>query len=302
LSRIDKFRPKIAIFLNATDNHLDRHFDFKDYFNAKMRIFENQTKNDWAIINYEDKNIMKNASKIRAKKIFFSPSYHVIARARSARSNDVISNFASVEDERMFLKIGRKKIDICKVEDLKIRGRHNVENALAVISAAFIFGLAPEKIAKAIRTFEGLEHRCEDVAVVNGVRFINDSKSTTVDAAIKALSCCEGKIVLIAGGRDKNANFSPIRRYLRGKVKTLILIGESKEKIRNALSGSNCVIKDVDSLEQAVESAFNIAGRGESVLFSPMCTSFDMFENFEHRGRVFKDAVKRLHLACAKQE
>jgi UDP-N-acetylmuramoylalanine--D-glutamate ligase len=313
LSRIDRFRPAVAIFLNATDNHLDRHSDFKDYFDSKMRIFENQTKNDWAIINYEDKNIMKNAARIKAKKIFFSTDVSVISspltlslspqgRGKKGEGvrNNKISNFASIDINRIFVQIGKDRTYICSVDDLKIKGRHNLENALAAISAVFIFGVEPKEIAKAIKTFRGLEHRCEYVATIKGVRFINDSKSTTTDAAIKALDCCGQKVILIAGGRDKNTDFRPMINHIKDKVKALILIGEAREKIRSVLSGTT-VIKGAGSLNEAVESAFNIAKKGEDILLSPMCTSFDMFDDFEHRGRVFKDSVKRLERRCARQ-
>ena len=291
LGRIDEFRPRIAVFLNATDNHLDRHSDFEEYFNAKMRVFKNQKGSDWAVINCEDKNILKNAGRIPSRKIFFSPDY----------KNILQGNFASVENNRIFLNIENKKVDICGTDDLKIKGRHNQANALAAAAAAYVFGATARDIANAIKTFGGLRHRCEEIAFINGVRFIDDSKSTTVDAAIKALSCCDSKVVMIAGGRDKNSDFSPMRRYIKDKVKTLILIGESRGKIKDALSGS-VDIRESDSLDAAVESAFGIAGKGESILLSPMCTSFDMFEDFQHRGRVFRDAVMRLKRQCASQE
>jgi UDP-N-acetylmuramoylalanine--D-glutamate ligase len=242
------------------------------------------------VLNGEDKNILKNAAGVASKKIFFSPDCKDMSSG----------NRAYVEDNRISLDIDKKKVDICGTDDLKIKGRHNQANALAAAAAAYAFGVNAGDIAEAMKTFKGLPHRCQQIALINGIRFINDSKSTTVDAAIKALSLCDSRAVLIAGGRDKNSDFSAMRRHLKGKVKTLILIGESRGKIKNALSGS-VDIKESDSLEEAVESAFGIAKRGESVLFSPMCTSFDMFENFEHRGRVFTDAVMRLKKRCASQ-
>jgi len=288
LSRIDKFRPKVALFLNASQNHLDRHSDFDEYFNAKMRVFENQTTADWAVINYEDKNLARATKKIKAKKIFFSPDCRVAGK-----------NYASVDKGTLFVSINKKRFDVCSVDDLKIKGRHNIENALAAISAVCVLGIPALKIREAIKTFEGLEHRCEYVATIEGVKFVNDSKSTTPDATIKALTLCEGKVILIAGGRDKNSDFVPLRGYLKDKVKTLILIGEAKEKIKNALL--NYVrIEQADTLDSAVQSAFKMAEKSETVLLSPMCTSFDMFEDFQHRGRMFKDSVKRLNL-CVKQ-
>ena len=259
LSRIDKFRPKIAVLLNVTGNHLDRHVDFNEYFNAKMNIFKNQAPGDWAVLNYNDKNILKNANRIKAKKVFFN----------------------------------KDKFNICDVDDLQIKGAHNIDNALAAVSVARVFGVPDERIACAIKTFKGLEHRCEYIATINGVKFINDSKSTTVDAAIKALSCCDGPVVMIAGGRDKNSDFSILRRYVRDKVRLLILIGEAREKIKNALSGVIDIRESV-SLEDAARIAFDSAKKGDSVLLSPMCTSFDSFKDFEHRGREFKAIVKTL--------
>ena len=260
LSRIDRFRPKVAVFLNATQNHLDRHADFKEYFNAKMRIFQNQTKSDYAVLNSEDKNIVKATKNIRAKKIFFSP-----------------------DNENALFNPG----------DLQIKGRHNVENALAAAWAAYALGVKPRAIVDAVKTFRGLEHRCEYVRKVEGVNFINDSKSTTVDSAIKALACCSGAVILIAGGRDKNSDFSVLRKHLKNKVKAVVLIGEAREKIRGSV-GDIVKTKKADSLEEAVINARNMAKSGESVLLSPMCASFDMFDDYKHRGRVFKKIVKGL--------
>lgn len=291
LSRIDAFKPRVAVFLNVTQNHLDRHSDFKEYFGAKMRIFENQAKDDWAVVNCEDRNILKNINKIRAKKILFSPNL----------GEKISGNFASVAEGELFIKFGGKRFGICKIDDLKIRGRHNIENALAAISCAFIFDIPAKMIADAVKTFVGLEHRCEYVATINGVRFINDSKSTTVDAAIKALDACGGNIILIAGGRDKNSDFGIIGEHIKNKVRVLILIGEAADKIKNALAQATD-IKKAPSLEDAAELAFRLAKRGESILLSPMCTSFDMFEDFQHRGKVFKEAVNRMSgSACVSQ-
>lgn len=257
LFRIDKFRPKAAVLLNITRNHLDRHADFNEYLNAKMNIFKNQSASDAAVLNYKDENILKNTAAIKAKKIFFN----------------------------------KGRFDICDVRDLKIKGAHNVENAWAAALCAAAFGISQKDITAALKSFEGLEHRCEYVATINGIKFINDSKSTTVDAAIKALTSCDEPVVLIAGGRDKNSDFRPLRDFLVNKVKVVVLIGEAKEKIKNALSGA-VDIKEADSMEDAVKSALRLAKEGESVLLSPMCTSFDMFENFQHRGRVFKEIVE----------
>ncbi len=292
LSRIGGFRPNVAVFLNVTRNHLDRHSDFDEYFGAKMRIFQNQKKGDWAVLNYEDKNIKKKLGKIRAKKIFFAPEGGFPARA----------GFASVKDGRLFIRLEENSFDICAASDLKIKGRHNIENALAAISALSAFGLLPEAIARAIKTFCGLEHRCEDVAVVNGVRFINDSKSTTVDATIKALDLCQNRVVLIAGGRDKNSDFEQMSGYLPGKVKAAVLIGEARDKIKNIFARYTD-IKEADSMQDAVRLSFDLAGPGNTVLLSPMCASFDMFQDYKHRGRVFKESVLGLksQTLCAGQ-
>jgi UDP-N-acetylmuramoylalanine--D-glutamate ligase len=260
LSRIDKFRSKVAVLLNTTQNHLDRHANFNEYLAAKVNIFKNQSESDVAVLNYKDENIMQNTAGIKAKKVFFN----------------------------------KGKFDICDPKDLKIKGAHNVENAWAAALCAAAFGISRKEIAAALKSFEGLEHRCEYVATVNGVKFINDSKSTTVDAAIKALTCCDEPVVLIAGGRDKNSDFAPLRNFIANRVKTVVLIGEAREKIKNALSGV-VDIKEADSMESAVKSALKLAKKGESVLLSPMCTSFDMFDDFEHRGRVFKEIVEELH-------
>jgi len=266
LSRIDKFRPKAAVLLNVTQNHLDRHADFNEYLNAKMNIFKNQSESDFAVLNYKDENILKKTGAVKAEKIFFN----------------------------------KGRFDICDIKDLKIKGVHNVENAWAAAACAAAFDIPQKDIAAALKSFEGLEHRCEYVATINGIKFINDSKSTTVDAAIKALTCCDEPVVLIAGGRDKNSDFAPLRDFIINKVKAVVLIGEAKEKIKNALSGA-VDIKEADSMEDAVKIALRLAKKGENVLLSPMCTSFDMFENFERRGRAFKEIVKELQSVCVKQ-
>jgi len=262
LESIRKFRPYISVVLNISQNHFDRHPDLRSYIGAKARIFANQKKSDWAVLNYDDPLVRGLKTKTKARKIFFSR------------------------------KKGVPKM-VCRKEELKIKGEHNIENVLACLCVASIFGVKSEAIRKALVAFKGLEHRFEHVADIGGIEFINDSKGTTVLATMMALESCDKPVILIAGGHDKGSDFRRARRLIASKVKKLVLIGEAKDKIRKHLAGAVPCI-DAGSMRDAVEKAYSNADPGDCVLLSPMCASFDMFKNFEERGRVFKQAVKGL--------
>lgn len=262
LESIRKFRPYISVVLNISQNHFDRHPDLKSYINAKARVFGNQKKGDWAVLNHDDPLVRGLKTKTKARTIFFSR------------------------------KKGIPEM-VCRKEELKIKGEHNIENVLACLCVASIFGVKPEAIRKALLAFKGLEHRFEHVADIGGVEFINDSKGTTVLATMMALESCDKPVILIAGGRDKGSDFRRARRLIASKVKKLILIGEAKDKIRKHLNGAVPSI-EAGSMEDAVGKAYSGADPGDCVLLSPMCASFDMFRNFEERGKIFKKAVKGL--------
>jgi len=281
LSRIDEFRPDIAVFLNLSQNHLDRHKDLGEYAQAKFRIFLNQSSQDWAILNFDDELLKKSKATINSKVLHFT------------RDNNLPGQGAFIKDGEICLDLGGKCGMLCQVKDIKISGGHNLENALAASLAAFALGISAEDIADGLKAFTGLEHRNELVTELGGIRFINDSKSTTPEAAIRALGCCATKAVLIAGGRDKAADFSTIRDIVASKAKAVVLIGEARGKIKFALKGV-VDIHESDSMEDAVNLAYRLARPDNEVLLSPMCASFDMFDDFEHRGEVFKEAVRNL--------
>ncbi len=248
LETIDKFRPHIAVFLNFSHNHLDRHADMDEYLNAKKRIFMNQTRQDYALLNYGDPKVKGFAEEIKSKVVFFNRN-----------------------------------------EDSSITN----PNYLAALAVGKIFGLDKRKCLKVLKSFKGVEHRLEFVRNINGIDFINDSKATTVLSAIWALKSIEKPIVIVAGGRDKGADFSAIRNLAKGKIKEMILIGEAKAKLKKAFRGV-VKIKEQDYFSGAVKTAFNDAKKGDCVLLCPMCASFDMFKDYEERGRIFKALVHKL--------
>jgi UDP-N-acetylmuramoylalanine--D-glutamate ligase len=262
LEGIKKFRPQVSVVLNISQNHFDRHPNLKAYIGAKARIFENQGKTDRTVLNFDDPLTRKLASATRAKVLFYS-------RRKGSPA------------------------PVCRQEEMKIKGAHNMENLLACQSVASIFGISRRKVRQAVMGFKGLEHRFERVKEIEGVEFINDSKGTTVLATVMALESCQRPVILIAGGHDKGSDFTRASRAVALKVKKLVLIGEAKRKIKKQLGKSTPCIS-AGSMKDAVEKAFALASRGDCVLLSPMCASFDMFKNFEERGKAFKDEVRSL--------
>jgi UDP-N-acetylmuramoylalanine--D-glutamate ligase len=273
LSSIREFKPNVAVILNITQNHLDYHQDINDYVNSKKRIFSNQDDKDTLILNYDDP-ILKNISGVKPHILWFSRSYP--------------ASDALFKDNEIF-SFNNK---ICSKNDIPLPGQHNISNVLAACLAVSGYVNDVDMIKNSIKSFKGLEHRLEYVAQSKGVRYINDSKSTTVDSLTYAIESIQGNIVLIAGGRDKGLDFGVAAPYIRERVKTAILIGEAAEKIKTAWDGS-CKIIMEQTLESAVAMAKKIAIVGDTVLLSPCCTSFDSFENFEQRGNEFKKMVLR---------
>jgi UDP-N-acetylmuramoylalanine--D-glutamate ligase len=282
LEGIEKFRPKISVFLNITPDHLERHKSFEEYLRIKKRIFENQKSSDYAILNYDDEIVRNFKKEIIPKTIFFS-------------SKKELGEGVFLKDNKILISISNKKYFVCEVQDIKIRGEHNLQNALAAISASFLAGANIEKMSKTLKEFKGVEHRQEEVTEIKGILFINDSKGTNPDSTIKAVHSYSSPIILIAGGKDKNVSFKKLAEEIGKKIKFLIVLGETAEKIKNEfekIGFSN--IKKVKDLKEAVKSSFEIAEKGDIVLFSPSCSSFDMFKNFEERGKIFKDEVYKL--------
>lgn len=259
LESVKRFSPHVAVVLNVSQNHFDRHPDLKSYIKAKSRIFENQKRGDWAVLNYDDPTVRGLKIKTKAMTIFFSR------------------------------KKGIPEM-VCRQDELKIKGEHNIENVLASLCVASIFGVKARAAKAALTAFKGLEHRFEHVAEIGGVEFINDSKGTTVLATIMALESCDKPVILIAGGHDKGSDFRKAKPAVVSKVKKLVLIGEAKDKIRKHLNGAASVI-EAGTMEDAVKRAYSEAEPGDCVLLSPMCASFDMFKNFEERGKAFKKAI-----------
>lgn len=280
LEAIEEFRPHVGLLLNITPDHLDRYTSMKEYIEAKKRLFENQKKEDFAILNADDPYTAAMAARIKSKVFLFS-------RRRS------LSEGIYTKRDLIFSRVFDKEVEICHVDDLGIKGVHNLENALASIGVAAICEIDTHDICQVLKDFQGLEHRLELVEVINGVKYVNDSKGTNVGAVIKSLEGFSEPIILIAGGLDKGSYFTPLAGLVKKKVKTLILLGKARDKICKAL-GDLTETVFAESMEEAVNKAYGIAKEGDVVLLSPACASFDMFKDYEDRGRVFKEAVRRL--------
>jgi len=280
LEHVEQFRAAISVFLNLSLNHLDWHASFDRYVAAKKRIFQAQGAADIAILNADDRLVRGLAKEIHPKIYFFS-------RRKEIRRG------CFVRDGWIILRDDGGEERLMKTVDIPLPGLHNQENVMAAALIGRVLGVPGRSMRNSIRSFSGLEHRLEQVLTLRGVDFINDSKATTVDATVKAIQSFDRRIVLIMGGRDKGADFGLLRRPVRQSVKGIVLLGEAKSKIAAALRGL-VPMAEAASLRQAIVAAFAAASRGEIVLLAPACTSFDMFKNFEARGRAFKREVRRL--------
>ncbi|MFH1562405.1 MAG: UDP-N-acetylmuramoyl-L-alanine--D-glutamate ligase [Nitrospirota bacterium] len=279
LETIKDFRPNIAVFLNFTPDHLDRHKDLDNYLKTKARLFENQTSEDFMVLNANDSAIMEVSQQFKAKPVYFSSDKRDFKDGVWVEGNQIMSRFNGKEN------------NICQSQDIILPGTHNLENALASIGVSLILNIELEAVRKTLKEFKGVEHRLEEIACINGVRFINDSKATNVDSVIVALKSFNEPIILIAGGRGKGCDYSRLNFLLAEKVKALILLGEAKDKIASQVNFNN--IFKVQDLHEAVQLSYELAKPNNVVLLSPACASYDMFKNFEERGRVFKEAVGR---------
>ncbi|MHB1020798.1 MAG: UDP-N-acetylmuramoyl-L-alanine--D-glutamate ligase [Acidobacteriaceae bacterium] len=282
LETIIEFHPRMAVILNITPDHLDRHGSFENYVAAKERIFENQTAEDMLILNADDDVAHRCAAHARSNIFWFS-------RKRAIRQGAFVYNDAIV----FVPKEGAAMEPILPLAGIPLKGAHNVENVLAAVCAARLAGVPAESIRRSVENFQAVEHRLEYVATVNGVDYFNDSKATNVDATAKAIAAFPAGIHLILGGKDKDSDYSQLTALLRERVKAVYTIGSAAEKIEHQLAG---VVKIVSAqtLEEAVERASTAARPGEVVLLAPACSSFDQFENYEHRGRTFKQLVELL--------
>ena len=276
LEDIDTFRPRVATVLNITQDHLDRYKDITEYGEAKARIFENQQQGDVLVMNFDDPLVRAMAPRARARVVPFSRF-------------EKHENGAYVENNRLIAS-GEA---VCGVDEILIKGVHNLENAMAAAAMALAAGADRASVAAVLREFPGLEHRLEFVREKDGVTYINDSKGTNVGAVVKSVEGFARPVILIAGGLDKGSDFSPLADLFRNKVKLLILIGKAADKMARALGGSTETVM-AKTLVDAVQLAAKRAASGDVVLLSPACASFDMFKDFEDRGRQFKEAVMNL--------
>jgi len=276
LETIESFRAHIAVALNVTPDHLDRHHSFENYARAKARLFQTQTAEDFAVLNADDPACREYGGQTSARLLWFS-------------LQGAVSPGVFLEGETLSLD-GQRFLEM---REIPLRGRHNVENTLAAAGAAHLAGAELEAIGAAVRTFPGVEHRLEFVRQIRGVDFYNDSKATNVDAALKAVEAFPGGLWIILGGTDKGAPYAPLRQALISKARAALLIGAAAGKIASELAGAVRLIQ-CGVLEDAVRIAFREAAPGDTVLLAPACASFDQFSNFEHRGRVFKTLVAQL--------
>ena len=285
LELIETFRPNISLFLNLTADHLDRHHTFEAYGRAKARIFENQTEADSAVLNADDPATTPLAP---AKPLvyWFSRKQRV-AQGDFVRENHIVFRHDGEEEE------------VLNLQDIPLAGAHNVENVLAAVVATRLAGAHAAAIAKGVRSFAGVEHRLEFVAEIGGVRYYNDSKATNVDATLKALDAFPGRILILLGGKDKGSDYTLLQRPLREKAILALLIGAAAEKIEKQITGS-VAIERAGTIERAVEIASHAARPGDVVLLAPACASFDQFQNYEHRGSVFKELVHQLERQAAR--
>ncbi len=289
LETIQTFRPKVAVVLNVTPDHLDRHRTFEAYVDAKARIFENQRGDDFAVLNEDDPTCVTMAARTRAQVFWFSRQKEVKQGAWVREGNILF------RDGRGSQKNAQR--EIMQVSEIPLKGAHNLENVLAAVCAGALMGCAPEKIRQAVRDFKAVEHRLEFVATVRGVDYYNDSKATNVDATIKALESFPANIHLILGGKEKGSDYTVLNDLLRQRVKRVYTIGAAAGKIESQIvspKSGNVEVVHAETLENALRKANAVAEPGDVVLLAPACASFDQFKNYEQRGQVFKEIVRGL--------
>ena len=277
LETVRSVRPKIGIVLNVTPDHLDRHRTFEAYVDAKARLFDKQQSEDFAVLNADDPTCVDLAGRTRAQVFWFS------------RKREVVQGAYVHKGAVLFRRAGAHQ-EVMLASEIPLKGSHNLENVLAAVCAGALMGCEAAKIAGAIRNFKAVEHRLEYVATVRGVEYYNDSKATNVDATIKALESFPGNIHLILGGKDKGSDYTVLSDLLRQRVKSVYTIGAAAEKIQSQIKSATSIVAS-GTMDAAVKQAAAAAQPGDVVLLAPACASFDQFQNYEHRGRVFKDLV-----------
>jgi UDP-N-acetylmuramoylalanine--D-glutamate ligase len=291
LETIVRFRPRIAVILNITPDHLDRHKTFANYVNAKARVFENQGQDDFTVLNTDDPTTAGLADRTRAQLFWFS------------RKKE-IEKGTFVRGARIYYRDGHSEQEIMPVAEVPLKGAHNLENVLAAVSIGMLAGCQPEQVRQAVRIFKAVEHRLEFVVRFAGVDYYNDSKATNVDATIKALEAFPADdrphLHLILGGKDKGSDYTVFNDLLRQRVKRVYTIGAAAAKIESQIQGA-AEIEHAETLENAVRRASESAVPGDVVLLAPACASFDQFQSYEHRGRVFKETVHSLAMSRSTQ-
>jgi UDP-N-acetylmuramoylalanine--D-glutamate ligase len=281
LDHCETFRPRISAIMNITQNHMDRYdHSMEKYAGSKARIFMNQKDDDALIYDADDEQTVKIVQGARCNRIPFS------IRQR-------LTEGAYIEDGVLVTALDGKRTGVINVDEISIKGPHNLYNAMAASLVGQLTGVGTASLRATLKNFKGVEHRQEFVREVNGVRYYNDSKATSVEAVRYALQAYDQPIVLMLGGRDKGNDYSKILDLVRKHVRAIIAMGESAEKVEKAFSGTKPV-RRANSIDEAVQTAQSMAQRGDVVLLSPACASFDWFENYEQRGRVFKELVKNL--------
>ncbi|VBB06221.1 mur ligase central [Lucifera butyrica] len=282
LEAVDQFKPHIAAVLNITPDHIDRHGSMETYIAMKERVFSRQMPEDYAVLNYDDGIVRSMAERTASQVMFFSRQVE-------------LPEGVFVKNENLTIRWRGAEHEVCSLNELKIRGNHNVENALAACGISYLAGLKTAVMAAVLKAFPGVEHRIEPVGTINGVEYYNDSKATNPESAMKALEAFAGHIILIAGGRDKKTDLAPFMHLIQEKVDTLILLGEAKERFREAAKKQGIGdIRESATMAEALETAHSIARAPQVVLLSPACASYDMFRNYEERGRVFKELIRGL--------
>ncbi|MBU5254641.1 UDP-N-acetylmuramoyl-L-alanine--D-glutamate ligase [Tissierella praeacuta] len=273
------FKPKVSLVTNIAPDHLNWHGSLDNYILSKKKIFKNQDKYDYTVLNYEDKTLREIQNEVNSNIIWFS-------------ANQKLDNGVFIDGDYIVLKDGQNLSKILPYRQLKILGKHNLENALGAIAISWAMGIELEIIAEVLREFPGVEHRIEYVKTIKGISFYNDSKGTNSDSTIKAIEALKAPIILIAGGYDKGAEFDELILSFNGKVKELILLGSTKEKIKKtAINNGFNNVHLVENMKEAVKLAYNCGEEKDNILLSPACASWDMYNNFEERGQDFKDAV-----------
>ena len=283
LETIETFHPHIAVVLNITPDHLDRHGSMEAYTAAKARIFENQTSADYAVLNLDDSGSAGLEPRTKSRICWFTRKQQLTGDR----------NGAFVRDGEIYWRDGGKEEKIMPAAEITLKGAHNLENVLAAVAVGRLCGCDAVSIRNAVRKFKAVDHRLQHVGTVSGVEYYNDSKATNVDATIKAIESFPGKIHLILGGKDKDSDYTLMNDLLRERVRRVYTIGAAAEKIRSHVQSAVEVLP-CRTLDNAVERAHDLAQTGDIVLLAPACSSFDQFENYEHRGRTFRSLVERL--------